>query len=73
MYALGFLEAGNSWDNFDNFNPFAVKRTAGFGVRIMLPMIGMMGLDYGWGLDEVIFNTKDAGGGQFHFSIGQQF
>jgi len=72
MYALGFLEAGNAWDNFDNFNPFAVKRSAGFGVRIMLPMIGMMGLDYGWGLDEIP-GKSDANGGQFHFSIGQQF
>ncbi len=72
VYALGFLEAGNAWDKFDNFNPFGVKRSAGFGVRIMLPMIGMMGLDYGWGLDEI--PTKpDANGGQFHFSIGQQF
>jgi outer membrane protein insertion porin family len=72
MYALGFLEAGNAWDNFDNFNPFSVKRSAGFGVRIMLPMIGMMGLDYGWGLDD-ISGSPDANGGQFHFSIGQQF
>ena len=72
MYALGFLEAGNAWDNFDNFNPFGVKRSAGFGVRIMLPMIGMMGLDYGWGLDDIP-GRSDANGGQFHFSIGQQF
>ena len=72
MYALGFLEAGNAWNNFDNFNPFSVKRSAGFGVRIMLPMIGMMGLDYGWGLDEIA-GKSDANGGQFHFSIGQQF
>jgi len=72
MYALGFLEAGNAWDNFDNFNPFGVKRSAGFGVRIMLPMIGMMGLDYGWGLDDIP-GKSDANGGQFHFSIGQQF
>tara|TARA_B100001540_G_scaffold317773_1_gene352784 strand:- start:307 stop:2808 length:2502 start_codon:yes stop_codon:yes gene_type:complete len=72
VYALVFLEAGNAWDNFDNFNPFTVKRSAGIGVRIMLPMIGMMGLDYGWGVDE-IDNNPDANGGQFHFSIGQQF
>ncbi len=72
VYALSFLEAGNSWDSFDNFNPFGVKRSAGFGVRIMLPMIGMMGLDYGWGLDN-ISERPDANGGQFHFSIGQQF
>jgi len=72
VYALGFLEAGNAWDNIDNFNPFGVKRSAGFGVRIMLPMIGIMGLDYGWGLDDIPGNP-DANGGQFHFSINQQF
>ena len=72
VYALSFLEAGNAWDSFDNFNPFSVKRSAGFGVRIMLPMIGMMGLDYGWGIDDVP-NNPEANGGQFHFSIGQQF
>jgi outer membrane protein insertion porin family len=72
VYALGFLEAGNAWDKFDNLNPFGVKRSAGFGVRIMLPMIGLMGLDYGWGLDEIP-GRPDANGGQFHFSIGQQF
>jgi len=72
VYVLGFLEAGDSWGNFDSFNPFQVKRSAGFGVRIMLPMFGMMGLDYGWGFDEIIGNP-DANGGQFHFSIGQQF
>ncbi len=72
VYALGFLEAGDAWDNFDFFNPFQVKRSVGIGMRIMLPMFGMMGLDYGWGLDQVPGNP-DANGGQFHFSIGQQF
>ncbi len=72
VYVLGFLEAGNAWDNFEQFNPFTVKRSAGFGVRIMLPMIGMMGLDYGWGIDDLP-NHPDANGGQFHFSMGQQF
>ncbi len=72
VYVLSFVEAGNAWDSFDNFNPFGVKRSAGFGVRIMLPMIGMMGLDYGWGLD-YIPEWPNANGGQFHFSIGQQF
>ena len=72
MYALAFLEAGNAWEDFDNFNPFGIKRSVGIGIKIMLPMIGMMGLDYGWGLDEIIGNP-DANGGQFHFSIGQNF
>ena len=72
VYALGFLEAGNSWDSFDYFNPFSVKRSVGIGVRITIPMMGLMGLDYGWGLDEIPANP-DANGGQFHFSIGQNF
>jgi len=72
VYILGFLEAGNSWDNFDYFNPFLVKRSVGFGVRITIPMMGLMGLDYGWGLDEIPGNP-DANIGQFHFSIGQTF
>ena len=72
VYALGFLEAGNSWDSFDYFNPFSVKRSVGVGVRITIPMMGLMGLDYGWGLDEIPGNP-DANGGQFHFSIGQNF
>ncbi len=72
VYVLGFLEAGNSWDSFDYFNPFSVKRSVGVGVRITIPMMGLMGLDYGWGLDEIPGNP-DANGGQFHFSIGQNF
>ena len=72
VYALGFLEAGNAWDNFDYFNPFSVKRSVGVGVRITIPMMGLMGLDYGWGIDEIPGNP-DANIGQFHFSIGQTF
>lgn len=72
VYVLAFLEGGNSWDNFDFYNPFEIKKSAGFGVRIMLPMVGMMGIDYGWGFDDIL-NNPDANGGQFHFSIGQQF
>ena len=72
VYVLAFLEGGNSWDNFDFYNPFEIKKSAGFGVRTMLPMVGMMGIDYGWGFDEIL-NNPDANGGQFHFSIGQQF
>ncbi len=72
MYAHAFLEAGNAWEKFENFNPFGVKRSVGVGIKIMLPMIGMMGLDYGWGLDEIPGNSE-ANGGQFHFSIGQNF
>ena len=72
VYVLGFLEAGNAWDKFDDYNPFIAKRSAGVGVRIMLPMIGMMGVDYGWGFDQLP-DHPNANGGQFHFSMGQQF
>jgi outer membrane protein insertion porin family len=70
IYALGFLEAGNSWLTFDSFDPFEVKRSAGFGVRVFLPMFGMLGLDWGYGFDEIL-GIPGANGGQFHFSINQ--
>ncbi len=72
IYALGFLEAGNAWHDIKNFNPFDLKRSAGFGVRIFLPMIGMMGIDWGYGFDKV-FGSKQYGGSQFHFILGQEF
>ncbi len=72
IYALAFLEAGNSWDAFKEFDPFNVKRSAGIGVRITIPMMGMMGVDWGYGFDDIVVNP-DANKGQFHFSINQQF
>ena len=69
IYALTFLEAGNCWLGFDNFDPFDVKRSAGVGVRIYLPMFGLLGLDWGYGFDDV-FGTTGNNGSQFHFSIG---
>lgn len=69
IYALTFVEAGNCWLGFDNFNPFDLYRSAGLGVRIYLPMFGMLGLDWGYGFDDVP-GVKDAAGSQFHFSIG---
>ena len=72
IYVLGFLEAGNAWHDIKKFNPFDLKRSAGIGVRIFLPMIGMMGIDWGYGFDKVR-GTKDAGGSQFHFILGQEF
>ena len=72
IYALAFLEAGNTWNASNNFNPFDIKRSAGVGIRISIPMIGIMGVDYGYGYDEITGNP-DANGGQFHFSINQQF
>ena len=53
IYALTFLEAGNAWHDVKNFNPFDLKRSAGVGVRIFLPMIGMMGIDWAYGFDKV--------------------
>ena len=72
IYALTFVEAGNSWDTFDDFDPFTVKRSAGVGIRITIPMMGMMGVDWGYGFDDIPGNP-DANKGQFHFSINQQF
>ena len=69
IYAMGFLEAGNCWLGFENFNPFKVFRSAGVGARIYLPMFGLLGLDWGYGFDKVP-GSSDASGSQFHFSIG---
>ncbi|MBR5905664.1 MAG: outer membrane protein assembly factor BamA [Bacteroidales bacterium] len=69
IFVLGFLEGGNCWSDIRDFNPFQIKRSAGVGVRIFLPMIGLLGVDWGYG-----FDAKDStGGSQFHFVIGQQF
>jgi len=72
IYVLGFLEAGNAWHDIQTFNPFDLKRSAGIGARIFLPMIGLMGIDWGYGFDAP---TPGAGrsGGQFHFILGQEF
>jgi outer membrane protein insertion porin family len=70
IYLLSFVEAGNTWVDFKSFNPFKMYRSAGFGVRVFLPMFGMLGLDWGYGFDEVP-NMSGANKGQFHFSINQ--
>jgi outer membrane protein insertion porin family len=72
VYPLLFVEAGGAWTRFRDFNPFEVYRSTGLGVRIFLPMFGMIGLDYGYGFDDVPFNAG-ANRGNFHFLIGQQF
>ena len=72
IYVLGFLEGGNAWNNFSDYNPFKIHRSAGAGVRIFLPMFGLMGIDWGYGFDKVP-GQSDAAGSQFHFVIGQQF
>lgn len=73
IYALGFVEAGRSWGDFRDFNPFELKRAAGAGVRIFLPMFGMMGIDWAYGFDPAEPRAGQANGSQFHFLIGQQF
>ena len=68
IFALVFLEAGNAWADIRDFNPFQVKRSAGVGARIYLPMIGLLGIDWGYGFDDA-----NNGGSQFHFMMGQEF
>lgn len=69
IYALGFLEAGNDWFGVENFNPFDVYRSAGLGLRIYLPMFGMLGIDWGYGFDDIP-GVSGGNKSQFHFSIG---
>jgi outer membrane protein insertion porin family len=71
IYALVFLEGGNSWSDIKDFNPFQIKRSVGVGVRVLLPIVGMLGIDWGYGFDPVLDKAK--GGSNFHFVIGQQF
>jgi len=72
IYVMGFLEAGNAFGRFREYSPFDVKRAAGAGVRIFLPMFGLLGLDWGYGFDNVP-GLPNRNGGEFHFTIGQQF
>ncbi len=74
IYLLSFIDAGNAWTSVKSTNPFDLKRSAGVGVRIMLPMIGLMGIDWGYGFDKVYTNgTWQKAGGKFSFIIGQEF
>ncbi len=75
IYALAFIEGGNAWSDVKKFNPFNMKRSAGVGVRILLPMVGLMGIDWAYGFQKQIsgYSGKRAGGSQFHFIIGQEF
>lgn len=72
IYISGFVEAGNAWTEVSKFNPFDLKRSAGVGVRIFLPMIGMMGIDWAYGFDK-INGSSQYGGSQLHFILGQEF
>ncbi len=70
IYLLAFLEGGNCWSDIRDFNPFQIYRSAGVGVRVFLPMVGLIGVDWGYGFDG---RSQNLGGSQFHFVIGQQF
>ncbi|OIQ39694.1 MAG: outer membrane protein assembly factor BamA [Bacteroidetes bacterium MedPE-SWsnd-G1] len=72
IYALGFLEAGNSYDGFDEFKAFELKRSAGLGVRIFMPAFGLLGIDFAHGFDPLPGRIEKSGW-QTHFIIGQQF
>ena len=72
IYGLGFLEGGNAWSEAKSFNPFDLKRSAGLGVRIFLPMVGLMGIDWAYGFDRA-YSGSSKGGSQFHFILGQEF
>ena len=70
IYGLVFAEGGNAWNRVKDFNPFDMKRSAGVGVRILLPMVGLLGIDWAYGFDKV-FGKR--GGSNFHFVLGQEF
>lgn len=72
IWALAFVEAGNAWSEIADFNPFALKRSAGVGVRITLPMIGLLGVDWGYGFDRPN-GSMQRGGSNVHFILGQEF
>ena len=71
IYAMAFVEGGNAWSDIKDFNPFDIKRSVGVGVRIFLPVVGLLGLDWGYGFDKDFSGRK--GGSHFHFLIGQEF
>ncbi len=72
IYGLTFVEGGNAWNDTKKFNPFDMKRSAGVGVRIFLPMVGLMGIDWAYGFDKYFLGSSQ-GGSQFHFILGQEF
>lgn len=76
IYGLAFLEGGNAFNNFQSFNPFELKRSAGMGIRIFMPAFGLLGIDFGYGFDEDLrpqSQGQGPSGWQTHFIIGQQF
>ena len=73
IYALTFVEAGDSVDSFRNYDPFKLNRSAGAGLRIFMPAFGLLGIDFGYGFDPIIGDGGQAHGWETHFIIGQQF
>ena len=73
IYVLAFAEAANAWMNFADYNPFDVKRSAGAGIRLFIPMMGLLGFDMGYGFDKIAGKSKDVCGWQPSFVLGQQF
>jgi outer membrane protein insertion porin family len=71
IYGLVFTEAGNNWNNYEDFNPFNLYKSAGVGARIFMPAFGLIGLNWAYGFDTLPFSTQRSGS-QFHFTIGQQ-
>lgn len=72
IFVLGFLEGGSGFNSWKEFSPFKIKRSAGVGVRLYLPIVGMIGIDWGYGFDAAM-GMKSASGSHFHFTMGQQF
>jgi len=73
IFGLTFLEAGQGYDNFREFNPFNSKRSMGFGLRIFMPAFGLLGIDFAYGLDNTNPSDLSPNGWETHFVIGQQF
>lgn len=73
VYALAFGEAGNAFQQLSEFKPFSLKRSAGIGLRVYLPYLGMLGIDWGYGFDKTSDSNNKAAGGKFSFSLGQTF
>ena len=71
-YVLTFFDAGAAYEGFSNYNPFKLQRAAGAGVRVHMPMFGLLGIDFGYGFDKIP-GRNEKGGWQTHFVLGQQF
>jgi outer membrane protein insertion porin family len=72
IFALAFLEGGSGFNSWKEFSPFKIKRSAGVGVRLYLPIVGLLGIDWGWGFDRPMNDSKPSGS-QFHFTMGKSF